>query len=163
MVEDIIRALGFLCLGSRMRRIGERLQADTQRITDAMNIPVQVSQYPLLAAIDRFGPLSIGELAEALGITQPGATRNAGLLIKAGLLRMEQPPDDQRRRVLSLTDEGRALIERAKREVWPRVESAVAELCADLNGPLLDQLTAIEDGLAKQPLDRRGRNEEARR
>ncbi|RWE71116.1 MAG: transcriptional regulator, partial [Mesorhizobium sp.] len=29
-MEDILRSLGFLCLGSRMKRIGELLQADTQ-------------------------------------------------------------------------------------------------------------------------------------
>ncbi|TIU53204.1 MAG: transcriptional regulator, partial [Mesorhizobium sp.] len=28
-MEDILRSLGFLCLGSRMKRIGELLQADT--------------------------------------------------------------------------------------------------------------------------------------
>ena len=31
MVEDVVRALGYLTLGTRMKRIGERLQADTQR------------------------------------------------------------------------------------------------------------------------------------
>ncbi|TIS34569.1 MAG: transcriptional regulator, partial [Mesorhizobium sp.] len=39
--------------------------------------------------------------------------------------------------------------------VWPRIEGAVAELCADLSGPLLGQLAAIEDRLAATPLDRR--------
>ncbi|MGO7161526.1 transcriptional regulator, partial [Rhizobium johnstonii] len=34
MVEDVVRTLGFLCMGSRLRRIGERLQADTQQVID---------------------------------------------------------------------------------------------------------------------------------
>jgi hypothetical protein len=39
--------------------------------------------------------------------------------------------------------------------VWPRIRAAVADLCGDLDGPLLEQLAAIEDGLAAAPLDRR--------
>ena len=155
MVEDVVRAFGFLCLGSRLRRIGERLQTDTQRIIDDLGVPIQAGQFPLLAAIDRLGPLSIGELDEAVGITQPGATRSAALLIKAGLLKPKQPSDDQRRRVLSLTREGQQLAEEAKRDVWPRIENAVTDLCGALSGPLLDQLASIEDGLAHKPLYRR--------
>ncbi len=155
MVEDVVRALGFLCLGSRLRRIGESLQADTQRIIDEMGMPIQASQYPLLAAVDRLGPLSIGELAEAVGITQPGATRGSALLVKSGLLKAEQTSADQRRRVLSLTRKGQQLVDTAKRDVWPRIENAVADLCGSLSGPLLDQLASIEDGLADKPLNRR--------
>lgn len=155
MVEDVVRALGFLTLGSRLRRIGERLQSDTQRIMDEMGVPLQAGQFPLLAAIDRLGPLSIGELAGAVGIAQPGATRSAALLMKAGFLRTIEAPGDQRRRVLSLTREGQDLIDAAKHGVWPRVEAAVADLCGRLSGPLLDQLASIEDRLADKPLDRR--------
>jgi hypothetical protein len=32
----------------------------------------------------------------------------------------------------------------------------VAELCGGLSGPILEQLAAIEDGLAEAPLARRG-------
>jgi DNA-binding MarR family transcriptional regulator len=155
MVEDVVRALGYLCLGTRLKRIGERLQADTQRIIDEAGVPVQTSQFPLLAALDRLGPLSIGELAEAVGIAQPGATRSAAILVKAGILRIEHAEDDQRRRVLSLTPEGRRLVDGAKRDVWPRIEAAVTDLCGTGSGLLLDQLAAIEDGLGKTPLHRR--------
>jgi DNA-binding MarR family transcriptional regulator len=155
VVEDIVRALGFLPLGSRFRRIGERLQADTQRIMEEMGAPLQAGQHPFLAAIDRHGPLAIGEIAEAVGITQPGATRAVKELVELGLLRAEQAPDDQRRKVISLTVAGQDLVDEAKRTVWPRIHDAVEDLCAGLTGPLLDQLAAIEDGLAEKPLNRR--------
>ena len=34
MVDDIVRKNGYLALGSRLRRIGERLQADVQGLID---------------------------------------------------------------------------------------------------------------------------------
>ena len=155
MVEDIVRSYGYLTLGSRLRRIGERLQADTQRIMDELEVPLQASQYPILAALDRHGPLSIGELAAAIGITQPGATRSVGQLARIGMVRSAPGPEDQRQRIVSLTRKGEEQIAFARRHVWPRVEAAVADLCAGLDGPLLGQLAAVEDGLAAAPLHRR--------
>lgn len=154
-MEDVLRSLGYLCLGSRLKRIGEQLQADTQRLLDGLDVPVQSSQYPLLAALDRLGPLPVGELAQSLGITQPGVTRSVSLLADLGLVGVTQSDGDQRRRMVSLTRSGQSLVDVAKRDVWPRIERAVANLCRDLSGPLLDQLAAIEDGLATAPLDRR--------
>ncbi|PDT18013.1 transcriptional regulator [Rhizobium sp. J15] len=156
MVEDVVRALGFLCMGSRLRRIGERLQADTQQIIDAAGLGIQAGQFPFLAAIDRAGPLTIGELAQAVGITQPGATRTTGQLLELGFVHMQRAPDDQRRRLVSLTEKGQELVDDAKRSVWPRVAAAVADLCGNLDGPILEQLAAIEDRLIQAPLTFRG-------
>ena len=155
MIEDVVRSHGYLMLGTRLKRIGERLQGDTQRIIDAHGAAVQGSQFTFLAALDDLGPRTVGELAEAVGITQPGATRAIGQLAKLGLLRLRPGRDDQRQRVVTLTPKGRQAVELGKREIWPRVVAAVADLCRDLSGSLLDQLTQLEDGLAEQPLDRR--------
>ncbi|MDX8532105.1 MarR family transcriptional regulator [Mesorhizobium sp. VK25A] len=157
-MEDILRSLGFLCLGSRMKRMGEQLQADTQRVLDRLDVSVQSSQYPLLAALDRLGPLPVGELAQSLGVAQPGVTRSAALLAELGLVEVNPSQDDQRRRIVSLSLNGRRLVDQAKRDIWPSIEHAVAELCADLSGPLLGQLAAIEDRLAATPLHRRAEN-----
>lgn len=156
MVEDVVRTLGFLCMGSRLRRIGERLQADTQQIIEQAGIGIQAGQYPFLAAIDRTGPLTIGELAQAVGITQPGATRTVGQLLELGFIDMQPAPEDQRRRLVSLTGKGQDLVDFSKKSVWPRIAAAVADLCGDLDGPILEQLATIEDGLAETPLARRG-------
>jgi len=155
LVEDVVRSLGFLCLGSRLRRIGERLQADTQQIMEECGVSLQAAQYPFLAALDRAGPLTIGELAQAVGITQPGATRTVSQLLEAGHVDMQTSPEDQRRRLVSLTSKGQDLVAYSRQSVWPLVEQAVAELCGDFSGPILQHLANIEDGLAAVPLARR--------
>jgi DNA-binding MarR family transcriptional regulator len=155
MVEDIVRSFGYLTLGTRMKRIGERLQADAQKITDGAGAEVQSSQYPFLAAIDHLGPLGIGDLAESVGITQPGATRAVNQLVRLGLLETRTSSGDQRRRIVSLTPVGQSFVAEGKAQIWPLIRAAVADLCEGLNGQLLDQLTAIEDGLSETPLHRR--------
>jgi DNA-binding MarR family transcriptional regulator len=155
MVEDIVRTSGFLALGTRMKRIGERLQSETQRIIDGSGMDVFASQFPFLSAIDRLGPLTVGDLAEAIGITQPGATRTVAQLAEARLVISEPCPDDQRRRIIRLSDEGQRILDIAKLTLWPRIEAAVRDLCTNLDGPLLDQLAAIEDSLDAMPLHKR--------
>jgi len=100
MIEDLVRRRGYLTLGSRLRRIGEMLQAETQSVMEAHGVPLQGNHYPTLAAIDENGPLTIGNLAEALGISQPGATRIVAQLIKKGVVSAEPGPVDQRQRIV---------------------------------------------------------------
>ena len=155
MVEDVVRALGHLSLGTRLRRIGEQLQSETQRILDAGGFPVQASQCPVLVAVERLGPVTVGDLALALGITQPGATRAVGLLVEAGSLEVLKSEGDARVRLVALTLAGTALVARLRGEIWPRIDRAVADLCAPLAGPLLDQLDALEATLRDVPLPER--------
>jgi DNA-binding MarR family transcriptional regulator len=155
MAEDVVRDLGHLALGTRLKRIGERLQAQTQRVLDAHELPIQGAQFPFLAAIDRLGPLTVGEMAEAVGVTQPGATRALGQLEAEGLVEITQARDDARRKSVTLTKQGKRLVEVGKRDVWPLIDAAVKETCRKLSGTLLEQLAGLEDALADEPIDRR--------
>ncbi|TPW31487.1 MarR family transcriptional regulator [Martelella alba] len=154
-MADLVKELGYLTLGTRLRRLGERLQAETQRIMDEAGLTIQAAQFPYLAALDRDGPLSVGDLAALLGISQPGVTRTLSQLARQGLVETVISKEDQRRRVVALSDEGRALVAFSRDQVWPKVEAAVRGLCRDLDGSLLDQLAGLEQGLDGISLVRR--------
>lgn len=156
MVEDVVRTLGFTTLGSRLKRIGERLQADTQDLTTLLaETDLPVPHNPLLAALDRLGPLSIGDLAGALGQSQPGITRMVGKMRTAGLVEVRQAPADKRVSLIALTEKGEALVTHLKDTLWPATEAAVADACSGLSGSLLDQLSQLEKALAEKPLNKR--------
>ena len=151
MVDDIVRGKGYLTLGSRMKRIGELLQAEVQLLMNEQNIPVQSSQYPLLAALDENGPLAVGDLAEALGVSQPGVTRSVSQLAGQGIVRVKQGRKDQRMKIVSLSGRGRAVVQHGKEEIWPQIETCLAQILSGRKGPLLEQLDALEDALARHP------------
>lgn len=155
MSNDIIAQLGPLMLGSRLKRLGERLQADTARFIEQSGLEVQPSQYPILVLLDRNGPMSVNELAEAMGVSQPGVTRNLANLVGAGWVDTKRGEQDQRQKMITLTAAGEALVERSKREVWPFVRAAASEISRDLSGPLLDLVGEVEARLAEKPLDER--------
>ncbi len=152
MVTDIVGELGYLTLGSRLKRLGERLQAQTQVLLAAADIGLPASHCPLLAALDRLGPLSVGELAQAVGVSQPGVSRMLENLQSDGFVMSQRLKGDRRLRPIVLTKAGRQLIARSKELAWPRVEAAVADACAGASGPLLAQLSALEEALAAAPL-----------
>lgn len=68
-------------------------------------------QYWLLRLLRRRGALSIGELAEALGVTGSSITTACKRLEKAGLLTRERQSDDERIVRVMLTEQGNARIE----------------------------------------------------
>ncbi|MDH5529983.1 MAG: MarR family transcriptional regulator [Paracoccaceae bacterium] len=155
MVDDIVRQIGYLALGSRLRRIGERLQAETYSLIAARGIPLQGNHYPLLFALEESGPLTIGDLATALGISQPGVTRIVGQLTRLGAVSARSGKSDQRQKVVSLTEKGKTLVELGRQEIWPQVLECITDILDGQRGPILDQLDHLEDALQAQSfLDR---------
>lgn len=153
MTTDILRELGPVFLGSRLKRLAERMQAGAARVIADAGLELQPAQMPLLAALDR-GPLTVGELVEAVGSSQPGVTRAAGQLVALGLVESARGAD-QRQRSLSLTPAGEAAMARVKLLIWPRVGPAVTAMLDGLSGPLLDQIAGLEAALADRALDAR--------
>ena len=156
MVDDIVASLGHLTLGTRFKRLGERLQAETTRFIEAGGMALSASWFPLLAALERAGGLTIGELAQSVGVSQPGVTRSVGRLAELGLIELvAHGSADRRRRAVQLTGAGERLVAQARTDVWPFVEAAVSDACQGLEGSLLDQLAQLEARLDLDPLDRR--------
>lgn len=155
MAGDLLKERGPLFLGSRLKRLAERMQGDVIHVAERAGLAIQPSQYPLLATLDRYGPQTIGELTEAMQLSQPTVTRSVSRLIEMGLVEAGRLRRDQRHKTISLTQAGQAAMATSKAVVWPRIEAAVTQMLAPLSGSFLDQIAAIEDMLAQRPLDQR--------
>lgn len=81
-------------------------------------------QYWLLRQLRRAGPLSTGELAQALGITNGSATVACQRLEKAGLVTRERQAEDERVVLVALTEEGRAQFD----DLRQQKRAALAEI-----------------------------------
>lgn len=150
--RDVLQDLGYLFLGSRLKRLAERLQADAAKIITAAGLPIQPAQTPLLAALDRYGSLTVGEAVDVLGVSQPAVTRTLTSLVALGLIEATRAGTDQRQKTLSLTKTGKALMTKARRDAWPSIDSAATRLCHDLSGDLLQQIGAVEARLDHRSL-----------
>lgn len=153
MRNDIVKDLGHMTLGTRLKRLGELLQAQTAEITCGdLGYSVPIPQNPVLAALDRYGPMTIGQLSRELGQSQPGITRMINQMKGNDLVAGATDPDDRRLSRIALTNKGRTITSQMKNTLWPATASAVADACSDLHGDLLDQLTQLEVNLMRCPL-----------
>lgn len=62
------------------------------------------------ALVAASGSLSVGEIAEAVGVDQPRASRLVQQSVELGLVAREPDPDDARRTRVRLTPEGQGLV-----------------------------------------------------
>jgi len=154
-MADILEDLGELFLGSRLKRLAERLQGDAGRILRTAGFPIQPAQFPLLAAIDRYGPLTVNAAVELLGVSQPVVTRTLTGLGEMGLLETTRDDADLRHKTIRLTSAGQALMAQAKPIIWPRVGGAMKQVCEPLHGGLMEQLVQLERALDEQSLEAR--------
>lgn len=76
------------------------------------------------------GPLTIGELARRLGITQQGASKAVSDMERRGLVIRDADPDDRRVRQVSLTSTALDAVVAAR-----RTRADIAELVEETLGP----------------------------
>jgi len=110
------------------------------------------SQYSILARLDRRGPMTINELAEALVMDRTTTGRAIRPLERDGLVRIGAA-EDGRKRVVSLTAAGRKRVNEARdawRQAQEQFEGAFGLKAAqDLRAALSDVVKAIpESGAA---------------
>jgi DNA-binding MarR family transcriptional regulator/GNAT superfamily N-acetyltransferase len=153
--EDFVAALGAIAMGSRLKRLSDRLLADAADILDAAGLPLLPTQVALLAALERHGPMTIGAAAEGLGVSQPAATRTVANLIERGLIDSATDAGDGRMRLLSLTASGGAVIARTRREIWPRLSQAVSGLCDGRERDLLTLIATMEARMSEKTMTER--------
>jgi MarR family transcriptional regulator, organic hydroperoxide resistance regulator len=107
-------------------------------------------QYLVMLALWQYGPLSVTKLSGLLQLDPGTLSPLLKRLEAAGLLRRERDPNDQRHLALALTDEGRALREKAEEVpagIVARLGMPVEELMA-LHGVLTDVIGAAQQALA---------------
>ena len=152
MTPDTLAELGVTFLGSRLKRLADRLQADAAATLQALDLPIQPAQQQFLAVLRRQGPQTVGGVAQHLRLSQPTATRAIQALIEQGLIDVSREGRDQRQKLLSLSAAGQALMDRLERELWPRVEAAAVSLCGDRHAALLEEIARIEAELDRRSL-----------
>jgi len=149
---DLLASYGVAFLGSRLKRLAERMQADAAEVARSLDLPVQPAQMSLLLTIRLHGPITVGELAERLQLAQPTVTRALKTLEDDGFVETLRAPGDGRTRRLALTDKGQALLVRIQTQLLPRIEPAAAELVEGLEGDFMLGLAKVERRLAEASL-----------
>lgn len=124
---DYTGSLGGAALGARLRRLSEVMDRDAGKAYRLVGIDFEQRWFGVLNQIILNGPMSVNEIADALGITHVSVSQSRQSLEKAGYVTSRPDKNDGRRKEIILTAKGHDLTEKLK-PLWQALERAAAEL-----------------------------------
>jgi DNA-binding MarR family transcriptional regulator/N-acetylglutamate synthase-like GNAT family acetyltransferase len=147
----LIKQLGELAFGTRLKLLTESLIQDASKVYRAMNIDFEPRWFAMFYLLNTKSPLSVTEIANELEITQPAVTQLADLLIKKGYISHVKDKTDTRKRMLALSKKGKELIPRLE-PVWQSFKDATKELFDSAGYDMLLVLTRLENALNEKDM-----------
>lgn len=149
---SIQRVSGELMLGSRLKRLGERLFAEVGRVYRNLAIPFEPAWFPIFFLLDRHGSLSITTLAREMGVSDPAASQLVRRIQQRELVEIQPGERDRRVKMMILSPAGRELLKQVK-PVWLALQRTLNEMAPENNMQhLLTMLTNLEDALGQELL-----------
>jgi DNA-binding MarR family transcriptional regulator len=150
---DYSRRSAGAAIGARLRRLSEQMDGDTGRIYATLGVRFEQRWFGVLNQLAVNGPMSVGELAAALGITHVSVSQTRRSLEAAGLIAATADTKDARRKLLTPTDAAQALIAQLA-PLWKAFEAAALELDAEAGGAVA-MLDRLDDALGRRSLYQR--------
>jgi len=144
--EDDERLIGICrkveanCMGMRVRRAA-RVVGNYYDLHLKL-VGLKGTQFTLLNAIFLNPSIAITQLADLLLLNRTTLNRNLKPLERQGLIRTH-PGEDQRTRILQLTQEGRSILKQAL-PLWLEAQSGVVETLGARIQRLADDLSQLE-------------------
>ena len=106
---------------------------------------VTEQQWRILRVLAEHGPLDASSVAERASLLFPSLTRTATSMRNRGLISQSQDPNDRRRQVLQITDEGQAVIDKNLPDALRISADYKARLGPDNYALLLELLNKLSD------------------
>ncbi len=151
---DFFDELGELALGSRLKRLADRMTAQAAAVYQMQGFAIEPRFFPLTQLLVRHGDTSVSDAAKRLGISQPAVSQICKQMQAQGWLAQKSDPGDGRRRLLSLTATGRR---RAKSMgfMWDAVNDVAIDLCMTTGVDLVRAIANLEHALEQRSLAER--------
>ncbi len=152
---DFIKALGYLAVASRMKRLTDRFMRGGSQAYKSLGIDFEPRLFTVFYLIyTQDSPLSISEIASSLKISHPAVIQTTQMLIKKGLIKSFQDSQDRRIRRLAITGKGKELVNFLI-PIWNDFETATSELFEKADVDMLDIIKRIEARLDEEDVGSR--------
>ena len=150
---DYVRSQAGAALGARLRRLSDRIDREADALYQALNVDFEQRWFGFVNQLMLHKTRTVGEIAEALGVTHVAVSQVRSALAERGLIVAEVDSADSRRRVLKLSAAGKRLALKLA-STWAALNDAARELDAEANC-VVSALEQLEDALDRRSLTNR--------
>jgi len=139
------QSLGYLVLGSRLKRLSEVFLSEINKAYRAEGIVFETTWFPVFYLLSKNKSLSIQELCEQIEVSHPAASQLVTNLKSKGLVVTETSAEDARKQLVKLSPEGKKLLKKIM-PVWDAILETMEEVAGGKpeSDVILSQLTALE-------------------
>jgi ribosomal protein S18 acetylase RimI-like enzyme len=153
---DFLAETGGLGLGSRLKRLSDRMMQDGAGIYQDLGIDFKPSWFPTFNFLYRRGPTPLGVIAQELGVTHVAINQVLEELEQRALAVSETGSEDRRVRIARLTDKGMGLANSLE-EGWGCIRASILEAIEETGYDFLDATARLEICLNRSSLRERFR------
>ncbi len=148
---DFYDRIGVMALGSRLRRLGDRLGEEAARIYALYGTELQPRWFPVFFLLGERDEESVSAIAEAIGHTHASVSQIVSEMVKQGYAVTRKGMSDGRKSFVTLTPRGRETIAKVRFQCSD-VGAAVGRMLAESDTDLWAAIAACERSLAHRPL-----------
>ena len=152
---SVIDDLGILAIATRMQRLAERMRKDGLLIYKAHGIDFEPKWFPVVYTLHLKSAMSVVELANEIGYSHPSTISLLNELEKLKLIKSTKDKTDERKRLLQLTEKGKALITQME-PVWQVMIAASTQLI-DTQNNIMKAMEEVEQQLEIQSFYQRAK------
>lgn len=139
---NVIDESGILAISTRLQRLADQLRKDGQLIYKANGIEFEPKWFPVIYTLYLKPVLSVVEISTEIGYTHPSTISLLKELEKEKLIRSKKDKQDERKRLIQLTEKGRTLVTEMQ-PVWQRMVVALTALTNTQNN-LMKAIDEVE-------------------
>ena len=143
---DIIKQTGALTLGSRLKRLSDKINLELSKTLKYYGIKIDPSWLPVLFYLNNNDSASIFELAKSLKFTHPAIVHLVNKMVKNNMLEEFKDDHDKRKRLVKLSKPGEKIFESA-RPVLNEIEKLINDILSSGKIYFLDSIDSLEKQL----------------
>ena len=140
-------------LGTQLRHLLELADGAVERSYTNVGMAYRPRYTPIMRCLITREPMTVGDIAQTAGMSQPAATQTVSLMIEKGLIETVRS-EDGRQKLLKLSATGRGLVPQLQQS-WEATAKAALSLDNELPVSLSSTLAAAIEALERKSFDER--------
>lgn len=153
MQDDLIRALGYANLDTRLKRISDKMSHSIRAMYKQLNIDIEPNWYLVLVLVKETPTISVMEIANRLKFTHQSIITMTNKMCANGYLIHSKDKIDKRKTVFQLTAKAEEKLPTLL-QIWEHGKVAIFEML-DKDISIIKHLEVLESNLEKQSFGER--------